>query len=53
MEGIESKQFEGRLSALTTPNEEGGQASKESRRGGWITFPFITGLSPLLSLIVL
>jgi hypothetical protein len=44
MEALESKQVEGRLNALTTPNEEGGQASKESKRGGWITFPFIAGL---------
>ena len=42
---------EGKLSVETTPREEEGQqASKESKRGGWITFPFIIGLSLSLSL---
>ncbi|XP_059458459.1 protein NRT1/ PTR FAMILY 2.7-like [Corylus avellana] len=33
---------EGKVSVETTPREEGQQVSKESKRGGWITFPFIT-----------
>ena len=45
MERVESSQHSEReLYALTTPNEEAEQASKESKQGGWITFPFITGL---------
>ena len=31
------------------PNEEVELASNESKQGGWITFPFITGLSISLS----
>jgi hypothetical protein len=51
MEGMELQTIEGRLSGLTTSNEEGGEAPKKSKQGGWITFPFITGL--FLSLYVL
>jgi hypothetical protein len=52
VEAMEMQQVhEGKLSVETTPREEEGQqASKESKRGGWITFPFITGLSLSLSL---
>ena len=50
MDGMESQHSERELYALTTPNEEGEQATKESKQGGWIAFPFITGLSLALSL---
>ena len=50
MEGVESSQHSEReLYALTTPNEEVEQAPNKSKQGGWITFPFITGLSISLS----
>ncbi len=42
---MESQHFEGDLSAHTVPNEESPQAPKTSGQGGWISFPFITGLS--------
>ncbi|XP_023905802.1 protein NRT1/ PTR FAMILY 2.7 [Quercus suber] len=52
MERVESSQHSEReLYALTTPNEEAEQASNESKQGGWITFPFITGTLFGLSLV--
>uniref|UniRef100_A0A2N9G2A7 Uncharacterized protein n=1 Tax=Fagus sylvatica TaxID=28930 RepID=A0A2N9G2A7_FAGSY len=51
MEGMELQKIEGRLSGLTTSNEEGGEAPKKSKQGGWITFPFITGTMMGLSLV--
>ena len=51
VEAMEMKHVhEEKLSAETTPREEGQQASKEPKRGGWITFPFITGHSLSFSL---
>jgi hypothetical protein len=49
VEAMEMQHVEGKLSTQTTPREEGPHASKESKRGGWITFPFITGFSLSLS----
>jgi hypothetical protein len=50
VEAMEMQHVKGKLSMQTTPREEGPHASKESKRGGWITFPFITGFSLSLSL---
>ena len=47
--GPSLRHSERELYALTTPNEEVEQASNESKQGGWITFPFIIGLSISLS----
>ncbi|XP_059458146.1 protein NRT1/ PTR FAMILY 2.7-like [Corylus avellana] len=43
MEMQQVHEGKGKLSVETTQREEGQQVSKESKRGGWITFPFITG----------